>query len=147
MRATVGLELVNEIAPLLHRHAMEALPNEAVGMVWSDGEVSRLPNERTGRHFHVSGQALVRAVESRPYQIINDIPQPHIVGLYHSHPSGDFNPSGNDLRCWKEWDKAGWGGTWMIVALKDSSFQISTFDPRGVPLNPVFTFELTHANQ
>lgn len=71
-------------------HMLDELPNEAVGLLWGDGSISRLINQaRSPLRFAVSQPQLAEAMDAVDPEIL-------LVGLYHSHPGGRTTLSAED---------------------------------------------------
>ena len=73
-------------------HVASSLPNEAVGLLWSDSTITPLVNQaRSPTRFVVSPTLLAEALSTvDPYD-------KYLVAIYHSHPSGHLAISTDDF--------------------------------------------------
>lgn len=90
-------------------HMLDELPDEAVGLLWSDGSVSRLINQaRSPSRFSVSQPQLAEAMDKVSPDLL-------LVGLYHSHPGGKEILSAEDEDQLRLQFTAGIPIPWLII--------------------------------
>lgn len=91
----------------VYAHYSEGLPNECVGLVWENGETTRLINQaRSPERFTVSIPQMAEALTSRDGMILC---------IYHSHPGGSTGLSIDDQRSMKEEWGNGYFIPWLVV--------------------------------
>lgn len=104
---------------LAHTHADN--PTEAVGVVWDNGTITRLINERPAvRSFAVSESQLARVFEATPTDL-------HLVALYHSHTNNNPNLSARDTECMEEWVGRNLIFPW-VIATPDNHIYVWRWD-------------------
>lgn len=130
-----NLWLTEAQARQIARHALDAAPDEACGIIGGIGEraldIVPVPNvaDDPRRHYLLDPQAMTRA-----WSRLRDAGL-DIIGFYHSHPKGDALPSRTDIALAAYPDTA-----WLIVGLKDgkpgfSAWTIRDGDARYLPLH------------
>ncbi|MEP2736962.1 MAG: M67 family metallopeptidase [Erythrobacter sp.] len=113
----MGIEVTSDVMTAMELAAERSAPNEACGILLGDGEsITALipamnvhPTPQT--HFEIDPQALIDAHRATR----ND--GPLILGYFHSHPSGDPNPSKTDREM-----AAGDGLVWAIYGAGEIAF-------------------------
>lgn len=78
----------------LTKRALEAFPEEAVGLLTADDQVIMLPNRASepGNNFAISKADLLSAIR------MNEIEDLAGLTLWHSHPRGGVGPSRIDMQ-------------------------------------------------
>lgn len=84
------------VAELIQRAAREAEPHEACGLLFGgpgaieEAEITANVAADPARHFEIDPAALFAALRAERAG------GRHLLGYWHSHPSGDANPSATD---------------------------------------------------
>ena len=90
-------------------HMLRELPNECVGLLWSDGSISRLINQaRSPSRFSAGGAQIAEAMEKVDQDLL-------LAAVYHSHPGGRSTLSDDDENQLRLQFAAGVAIPWLIV--------------------------------
>lgn len=88
----VTVTLMEEASLSMLQHRNDSYPNEAVGILCSDGVTFPLINQSRSPHrFNVSQTLVEEALETLTRRGHSP------VAMYHSHPEADSSPSNRDL--------------------------------------------------
>lgn len=94
---TLSVDLLNEAVPEMVRAGLEALPNEACGLITLEGRLAFLTNEAEGTgSYQISGLQLEFAL-GELFERDPDISLLDEIVIWHTHPSGFVGPSKGDL--------------------------------------------------
>lgn len=97
--------------PSIKKQMDGELPNECVGLLWSDGTTTKLINQaRSPSRFSVGGMQFLEAIE----RVDPDVKT--LAAFYHSHPGGMLKPSSEDEQQIRLQFAAGVFFPWLIVA-------------------------------
>lgn len=119
----MDLTVTSQAMEAMRRHARDAAPDEACGILYGSAGAIEKALRATNVHpdprsrFEIDPQALIDAHRAQRRGGAG------IAGYYHSHPDGPAEPSSTDRS-----QAAGDGAVWAIVAAGDVAFWRSDED-------------------
>jgi len=119
-------------ADSIGRHALDERPQEACGLIAGIGEQAHeiIPMANVAdepqHQFRLDDEQFTKTMFDLERAGLS------LIGIYHSHPSGDPIPSQIDIR------EAAYPDTaYVIVGLRDSGARLAAWDIRILEVNPV----------
>ena len=113
MRKSITLD--NQLGKAMIRHAENAYPNEAAGIVVASGDIQFLVAEAKDQSrcgYELAASTLINAEQGG-----------EIVAFYHSHPDGASYLSALDARSMRLNNQPLWPGvTWFIMSVVNGRF-------------------------
>lgn len=98
----------------IYSHAADEHPLECVGLVWSDGSITRLINQsRSSEEFSVGRSQLADALA------LVDPDEKTLTAVYHSHPGGTAGLSTQDAASLRAQYLDGLHIPWVVVLPED----------------------------
>lgn len=133
------MEVVKSAMDAIYSHAAVEHPLECVGLVWSDGSITRLINQsRSSTEFSVGRSQLADALA------LVDPDEKTLAAVYHSHPGGTAGLSSQDRESLRAQYLDGLYVPWVVV-LPHDSYAIYEWDVLFDAPKHVETVEMSHA--
>lgn len=119
----VNFDAIETAIPTIFDHAASLHPEEVVGLVWTDGTVTRLINQaRSTTEFSVGVAQLSEAL------VLVDPNEKTVAAVYHSHPADSTALSHADQKSLKAQWEDDLHTPWVVVT-PHNGYSIWEWDP------------------